>query len=309
MWWAALLSCLLLAPALAAQTDYAVSGRVVGAETDGPVESASVAVWRVSARADVGAFVETGAVTGADGAFRVGGLSRGRFYVVVSFVGYGPVTSDTLRLRPDSPTVDLGVIRLRADPEALGDVEVTAERDRVEVQVDRTVYAISDDPLLSGASTSEALETIPSVEVDVDGNVSLRGNGNVVVLIDGRPAPVGRDFVGVYLQSLPADAVERIEVVPNPSAAFRPDGSAGIQNIVLKENTELGPGGALTVGADTQGGYSGTALGTLGRGPLRLALTTSVPGSGRLPVGSKRCWCCANSKTTPSCTCWPVTLE
>ena len=265
----------LTASSASGQTDYAVSGRVLDAETGASVETASVALWRVSARAGVEAFVETGAVTDADGAFRVQGLRRGRYYAVVSFLGYEPVTTDTLRLRPSSPSVDLGTVRLVPDASALGDIEVTAERERVEIQVDRTVYRIADDPILSGASTSEALETIPSVEVDLEGNVSLRGVSNVVILVDGRPAPVGRDFIAVYLQSLPAEAVESIEVIPNPSAAFQPDGSGGILNIVLKDDTELGVGGALTAGADTRGGVQGNALLTYSRGPIRLSGTAA----------------------------------
>ncbi len=274
-WALSLPLALLLAASASAQTAYSASGRVLDAETGAPVETASVALWRVSARAGVEAFVETGAITDANGAFRVEGLSRGRYYATISFLGYVPVTSDTLRLSPDVSSMDLGTIRLEPDAAALGDVEVTADRDRVEIQVDRTVYRISDDPILSGASTSEALETIPSVEVDVEGNVSLRGVSNVVILVDGRPAPVGRDFIAVYLQSLPADAVESIEVIPNPSAAFQPDGSGGILNIVLKDNVELGIGGALTAGGDTQGGYQGNALVTFGRGSLRLSTTAA----------------------------------
>ena len=91
----------------------------------------------------------------------------------------------------------------------------------------------------------------------------------------GGPHRSGRDFIAVYLQSLPADAVESIEVIPNPSAAFQPDGSGGILNIVLRDNVELGIGGALTVGGDTQGGYQGNALVTFGRGPLRLSTTAA----------------------------------
>lgn len=258
-----------------AQTGYAVVGRVVEGETGAPAESASVALWRVSARPGVAPFLETGAVTDAQGAFRIT-AGRGRYYVVVSFLGFAPVRRDSLRLLPESPTADLGVIRLEADAAALGDVEVVAQGDRVRVQVDRTVYQISDDPILSGGSTSEALETIPSVEVDVDGNVSLRGVSNVVILIDGRPAPVGRDFVGVYLQSLPAEAVERIEVIPNPSAAYQPDGSGGILNIVLRTDKRLGVGGAVTLGGDTAGGGTASALATYGRGPLQLSITTGL---------------------------------
>ncbi|MEM1115389.1 MAG: TonB-dependent receptor [Bacteroidota bacterium] len=284
--WSVVCGLCLALPA-SGQTDYAVTGRVVDADTEAPVVLASVAVWRVSARAGVEPFLETGAATEADGTFRVAGLSRGRYYAVVSFLGYESARTDTLRLNPRAPVADLGTIRLAPDAQALGGVEVAAERDRVEFQVDRTVYRIADDPLASGGSTSEALETIPSVEVDVDGNVSLRGNGNVVVLIDGRPAPVGRAFVGVYLQSLPADAVESVEVIPNPSARYEPEGSGGILNIVLKDDTELGLGGAVTLGGDSQGGYAATGLLTYGRGPLRLGATYGLRHSDREVDGDR----------------------
>ena len=276
-----------LAAGSASAQDYAVVGRAVDAETGAAVARASVGVWRVSARAGVEPYLETGAVSELDGGFRVEGLSRGRYYVVVSSLGYVTARVDSLRLRPSAPVADLGTVRLAPDARALGDVEVTAERDRVEVLVDRTVYRIADDPIVSGGSVSEALETLPSVEVDVDGNVALRGVSNVAVLIDGRPAPVGRDFVGVYLQTLPADLVERVEVIPNPSAAYEPDGSGGILNIVLKDQTDLGLGGALTLGGTSQAGGTATGLVTWGRGPLRLSATGGLRTSPRDSEGDR----------------------
>lgn len=270
-----LLLAVLVASTASAQTASAVFGRVIDDATGEPIESASVALWRVSARPGVAPYLETGAVTDGEGAFRIEGVERGRYYVVVSFLGFEPARRDSVRLSPQAPIADLGLIRLREDAAVLGDVQVTAQADRVRVDVDRTVYQISDDPILSGGSTSEALETIPSVEVGVDGDVSLRGVSNVVILIDGRPAPVGREFIGVYLQSLPAEAVERIEVVPNPSAAYQPDGSGGILNIVLREDKDVGAGGAVTLGGDTAGGLNTSALVTYGRGPAQLSGTFS----------------------------------
>ncbi len=283
----AVLTALLLVPAASAQADYAVTGRLVDAATGEPVQSASVALWRVSARAGVEPYLETGAISGGDGAFRIEGIGRGRYYVIASFLGYEPVRVDSVRLRPESPVADLGTLPMVEDAELLDNVDVTAQSDRVRVEVDRTSYQISDDPILSGGSTSDALETIPSVEVDVDGNVSLRGVSNIVILIDGRPAPVGRDFVGVYLQSLPAEAVERIEVIPNPSAAYQPDGSGGILNIVLRQDKEIGIGGAVTVGGDTQGGYSATGLVSYGRGPVRLSTTAAYRENARRNDGDR----------------------
>ncbi|MEO0559522.1 MAG: TonB-dependent receptor [Bacteroidota bacterium] len=278
---------LMAAVPVQAQTDYAVAGRVLDAETGDGLGLASVAVWRVSARQGVEPSLTTGAVTQPDGTFRVPGLTRGRYYVVISFVGYESVTVDSLRLRPNTPIADLGTVSLLPDASSLGEVSVGAERERVEIQIDRNVYRVADDPLVQGGSMSDALETVPSVEVDVDGNVSLRGVSNVAILIDGRPAPVSREFLGVYLQSLPAATIEQIEVIPNPSAKYEPDGMGGVINIVLKDEAELGLNGALTLGGDTQMGANTTGLLSLGRGPLNLTATIGLRRNERDRAGDR----------------------
>ena len=273
--------------AASASTEYALVGRVVDADTGAPLELATVGAWRVSARAGVAPALVAGATVGADGAFRVEGLTRGRYYAVVRFVGYAEARVDSLRLRPAAPELSLGTVRLTPAPTALDRVTAVAERARVEVQIDRTVYRVADDPLVQGGSTADALETIPSVEVDADGNVSLRGVSNVTVLIDGRPAPVGRQFLGAYLQSLPAAVIEQVEVVPNPSARYEPDGTGGVINLVLKKEAELGVSGALTGGADSQGGGNGSGLLAVGRGPLTLTASASVRRRARDRAGDR----------------------
>src|SRR5690606_31545398 len=146
--------------------------------------SASVAVWEPG---EDGSLV-TGAITTADGRFRLEGIRPGTYRVVVSFVGYRPEAREAVEL---AGPVDLGTVALAPDVEVLEGVEVAARRDRVEVQIDRTVYNVGDDALAQSGTASTVLETIPSVEVDIEGNVSLRGVGNVAILINGRPAPVG----------------------------------------------------------------------------------------------------------------------
>jgi len=262
---ATLLALLVVAAAPArAQQAATFAGRVVDGANGEPLPLVSVAVW---AAAD--SSLVTGALTDDAGAFRVEGVPTGRYRVVFSYVGFEPRTLADVRAA--GAPVDMGTIELEPDVAELEGVEVSAERARVQIQADRTVYNVADDPVVAGGATTDALETIPSVEVDAEGNVSLRGSGNVAILINGRPAPVSRDFLGAYLRQLPAGAVERIEVIPNPSAAFDPEGMGGIINIVLKRNTDLGLGGGVTAGADTRGGYSATVNATLGRGPLNLA--------------------------------------
>ena len=254
------------APAVA-QPRGTITGTVVDAATESPIPSASVAVWAVE---DADTTLATGAITDLDGRFRVEGVRSGRYYVVVSFVGYVTERREGVEVGPQNRVVDLGTIALGADVEQLEGIEVAAERQQVQIQIDRTVYSTADDPASAGGSATNVLETIPSVDVDVDGNVSLRGSGNVAILINGRPAPVGSEFIAAYLQSLPAGSIERVEVIPNPSARYEPEGMGGIINIVLKENVDRGLGGTVATGLDSRGGYTGTATLTYGKGPWSL---------------------------------------
>ncbi|WP_412060366.1 TonB-dependent receptor domain-containing protein [Rubrivirga sp. IMCC45206] len=267
----------LLAPAAAAQTG-AVTGRVL--DGDLPLPTATVAVWQI---AGPDSTLVGGATTTLDGDFRVEGVPAGTYDVVASFVGYDPARQRGVAVVGGE--TDLGAIRLVPSAAALGEVRVTAGRTQVQTRIDRTVYATADDPVSDGGSATDVLATLPSVDVDVDGNVSLRGAGNVAVFVNGRPAPVQGDFLASYLASLPAGSVERVEIIPNPSAAFEPDGVGGVINIVLKQNTDRGVGGTVSAGTDSNGGLDGTAAVTYGKGPWSLAATVGLrddvrPGSG-----------------------------
>src|SRR5205085_7800387 len=144
----------------------------------------------------------------------------------------------------EKPTVDLGGVKLTAIAVELGTVAVTAEREAVTVEPDRNAYRAKDvAPTASNAS--EVLDHVPAVQVDGDGKVSLRGNENVAVQLNGRPAPIQGAQLGAFLKGLPANVVDRIEVIPNPSAKQDPEGMAGIINIVLKQNTDLGVSAGL----------------------------------------------------------------
>lgn len=273
-------ACLFAAPADAQQRGQrpgggatgTITGSVVDAATDAPIPTASVAVWRVP-RPESGrdTTLVTGSITGDRGAFQIEGVPPGQYYVDVSFVGYASERIEDVRITPQASVADLGAIALEADVEQLEGVEVQAQREQVSVQIDRTVYNTADDPVSAGGNATNVLETIPSVDVDVDGNISLRGSGNVAVLVNGKPAPVSSEFVAAYLKSLPAGSIERVEVIPNPSARYEPEGMSGIINIVLKENVDRGLGGTVATGVDSRGGYTGTATLTYGRGPWNLS--------------------------------------
>ena len=257
-----LLALVALVSTASAQTG-AVTGTVVEAGTGLPLPTATVALY-----ADT---TLVGGVTASiDGAFRVAGVAPGAYELAVSFVGYDDARQP---VEVGDGVVDLGAVALAQAAEALREVRVTARRSQVQSRIDRTVYSTADDPVAEGGSATDVLATLPSVDVDIDGNVSLRGAGSVAVFVNGRPSPVSADFVAAYLASLPAGSIERVEIIPNPSAAFEPDGVGGIINIVLKQNADLGLGGTVTAGTDSQGGYDATAALTYGRGPWSLAAT------------------------------------
>jgi len=236
------------------QPSGAVNGTVIDEATKEAIPSATVALW--SSR---DSSLVTGTITQPDGTFMLSNVRPGKYYVQLSFVGYVTETIADIELGRESMKRDLGRVALKADTQMMDEVEVAAEREFIEVGIDRTVYNTKDQMVTAGGSASDVLENIPSVEVDIDGNISLRGSQNVAILINGRPSPMTGEALIAYLQGLPSEVLERVEVIPNPSAKYEPDGMAGILNLELKKNKDLGLSGSLTssVSAPTSVSTSG----------------------------------------------------
>jgi outer membrane receptor protein involved in Fe transport len=217
-----------------------VTGTVTDAETGQPLPSATVALYRD------GEFV-TGTAASADGAFAVGQLRPGSYEVRVSSVGYETLRQAEVAVRPGAP-VALGTLRLAPSVAQIGEAEITGERELIETRADRTVYNVSEQPVTTGGSAIEVLQTLPAVEVDLDGNIALRGNQNVAIHINGRPVPIRGAQLAAFLRQLPSGQVDRVEVLPNPSARYEADAMGGIINIVLKQGVNRGLAGGITVG-------------------------------------------------------------
>ncbi|MEM6326786.1 MAG: TonB-dependent receptor [Bacteroidota bacterium] len=220
-----------------------ITGLVIAEDSGEPVVGANVAVYQNDR------FL-TGAATDLDGRFSVS-LRPGTYRVRVSFVGYDYVQQEDVAVRAGSET-DLGTITLSPNAALLGEAQVVAEREFIEQQADRTVYNVQEQAVTAGGNALETLQTLPGLEVDTDGNVSLRGNQNVAIQINGRPVPVSGAFLAALLRQIPADRVDAVEVIPNPSARYEPDGMGGIINIRLAEGTDRGLSGGLTFGGGTQ---------------------------------------------------------
>ena len=228
-----------------------IRGSVVDAEGKTPIASASVAIW------GKGNTLVAGALTRPDGTFRIEGLLPGAYTVKVSMIGYDSHATAELAITPAAARIATGAIALGRSPIALKSVEVNAER-AVVIAPDRNAYRARD---IAPAATnaSDILQATPSVHVDPDGKVSLRGNENVVVQINGRPTPIRGAQLAGYLKQLPANTIERVEVIPNPSAKYDPEGMAGILNIVMKQNVDLGRSAGLMLSASNTDQYNASA--------------------------------------------------
>ncbi|HYD53661.1 MAG TPA: TonB-dependent receptor [Gemmatimonadaceae bacterium] len=230
----------------ATQAPGQLSGVVVD-DAGQPIGGASIAV-----RGGRDSALVNGAIARADGAFRVEGLAPGRYSVRVRALGFAPLVRP-LVVTAEAPRVDLGRVPLASVATQIGGVASVAEREAAVLAPDRNSYDVKNMPAASGGNAVDVLRNVPGVEVDGDNKVSLRGNQNVVVQVNGRPTPMRGEQLGNFLAQLPANMVTRVEVVPNPSAKDDPEGMAGILNVVLKQNADLGTSGGVMVGGGTTG--------------------------------------------------------
>lgn len=242
-----------------------IAGTVMTAGTRQPLAAASVALLSAADSALV-----TGALTDAHGRFRLDGIPEGSYEMRISALGYRTHMVRGLRIMSAHEHLAVGAIRLELSPVVMKGVTATGYKQVVQLQPDRNTYDVRNMPVTRGGTAIDVLRNVPSVDVDIDNNVSLNGNAGVVVEINGHPTPMTGTQLGDFLAQLPADMVARVEVIPNPSAKYEPDGIAGIINIVLKKKTDLGTSGGVSVGAGTLGSVN--ASGDLGyqRGKLSL---------------------------------------
>ena len=216
-----------------------ISGTVLDEETGNPIDYATVMLQPVDSASDF-----TGGITDLNGAFNLK-AEPGLYNIKIDFIAY---KSYMLTNKQLTESIDLGVIRMDVDATELEAVVVEGERTTVEVRLDKKIYNVGQDLTNSGATISDALSNIPSVTVDVDGAIALRGNDNVRILINGRPSALAGFGSTEALQQLPADAIEKVEVITSPSARYDAEGTAGILNIVLKKQETRGFNGLVNVG-------------------------------------------------------------
>jgi hypothetical protein len=253
-------------------------GSLLDGTTGQPLQSATVEV-----RSAADSSLVAGALTSAEGRFRVAGLEPGVYYVRATMIGYAPAIVDDIAMAAGA-TRQLEPVRLGVSAVMLQGLEVAVERAAVRMEVDRTVFSARNLPSAAGGSATDVLRNVPSVDVDGDGQVSVRGSTNVVIQINGRTAPFRGDALNLFLRQLPAGTIDRIEVLPNPAARYDPEGMSGIVNIVLRQDANLGLSAGITAAASSADRFNGS--GTVGyqRGRTTLAGMYSLNSDVRRPT-------------------------
>ena len=236
-----------------------VTGWVVAGDTGNPLPAVSVELLAASDSTQLGA-----AVTDASGRFGIRRMPEGIFFVRITSIGYGIVNTVAFEVA-EAEVRDLGQLAMAVDPVEMEPITVSAERTAVTFEADRTSYNVGVMPGTEGTSVTETLAMIPELEVDIDGQVTLR-NGSVTFYINGREAPMSGEALAIFLEQFPADYLAMIEVMENPSARYDAEGTGGIINLVLKEGVELGLSGSVFANAGTRGQYGLGGRGTLQRG-------------------------------------------
>ena len=228
----------------------AVRGKIVDAQSKEALEFVTIGVSKAGSTD-----LLKGTVTDIDGNFNIKGLADGSYTLSVTFIGYKEVKKN-FAISRQARNVNLRTLAIREDSKMLREVQVTGQRAQMKFEIDKKVFDVDQNIAATGGSASDVLTNIPSVEVDSEGEVSLRGSSSVTVWINGKASGLSADNRGEILEQLPAETIQKIEVITNPSAKFSPEGSAGIINIVLKEDRKPGYFGSVQAGGDSYGGYN-----------------------------------------------------
>ena len=246
--------CLILSfpGTLFSQTEGNLLGKIVDSETQTPLEYATISIF-----SSQDSSIVTGDLSDENGLFKFP-VPYGEYFAKIEFLSYHSFLVNDLNFSNEYSTIDLGKIELSVNAASLKEVEVLTEKGGVQMNLEKKIFNVSKDLSSSGGNAADVLDNVPSVSIDVEGRVNLRGSVGVQILVDGKPSSVIGDGTAKGLQRLPANMIDRIEVITNPSAKFEAEGTAGIINIVLKKERKIGFNGAvdMTVGYPDIYGFS-----------------------------------------------------
>lgn len=230
-----------------------LTGQLIDNQTKQKIEYGNVVLFSMRDSS-----MAAGTISDSDGKFVLDKLRFGMYFLRASYIGYSDLVIDSIRLTPQSKQIDLGTLSLDESSIELGNIIVTGERDMIINNLDKKIINVEKDLTTIGGTGVDVVQNIPSVTVDVDGNVSYRGNQNIRILIDGKPSELLGLGSGDILSNIPASDIESIELVTNPSARYDPEGTGGILNIILKKRVAGGFNGTVSATAGTGDKYNGS---------------------------------------------------
>jgi outer membrane receptor protein involved in Fe transport len=225
-----------------------IYGKVIDAKTNQALSYSSLVIVSLA-----DSTLEYGALVEEDGKFEISQIKIGAYRLSVSFLGYKDyVIEKLLIIPPDKIEQNLGILKVEEDSKVLDEVKIVAEKSVMQLQADKKIFNVEKSALSAGGTATDALRQIPTVDVDYQGNISMRGSSNMQIFINGKPSGITGANKQAVLDAIPANAIESIEILNNPNAKFDAEGEAGIINIILKKNYQKGINGNVTVGYGTK---------------------------------------------------------
>jgi outer membrane receptor protein involved in Fe transport len=237
------------APSQAPSGPKKLVGTIVDEHTGFPLEFAAISVL-----GQLDDQLITGGISDIDGKFEMD-IQPGIYTIKIEYISYKARLIENVEIFPDSKIVDIGSISLSPDASMLEEIEVIAEKSQLQMGLDKKVFNVGKDLLSQGGNAADILDNIPSVTVDLDGNVALRGSQNVRILVDGKPSGLVGIGDSQGLQSMQGTMIESVEIITNPSAKYEAEGMSGIINIILKKQRQSGFNGSLNANAGAPAQY------------------------------------------------------
>ena len=265
-----------------AQEIIKISGTLTDSLTHEPVPFATVALLKHQTKAPVKT-----TQTDSSGHFVLENVPGGTFTLRITFVGYHDILKENILISPETGDVDFSALRMTRSPGGLlKEVAVAAKKEALRLADGKKVFSVNQSLVSKGGNAADLLRNVPTLQVDVDGNVSVRGSANIKVLVDGKPSLIGNGDVTQLLRSIPASAIETIEVIPNPPANYDADGE-GVINIITKKNSRPGLNGSATVGVGTGDNYNADASLSYQGGKVNLYGNYSLKGGNTYETGTQ----------------------
>jgi outer membrane receptor protein involved in Fe transport len=224
-----------------------ISGTVIDSLSKKPVDYATISIYKSGAKTPI-----NGVLTDEKGNFQINNLRAGAYKITVSFIGYPTKTYDPVETTASKPDNHMGTLVISPSAKALKEVQIVGQTPLIENKIDKIVYNAEKDLTAAGGNATDVLQKVPLVSVDMNGNVAIRGDGNVRVLINGKPSGATSASLSDVLKTIPADQIKSIEVVTSPSAKYDAEGSAGIINIITKTKNASGISGSVSGGVGTR---------------------------------------------------------